>query len=237
MLLDGTGVAKEPSLALRWFLRAAEQGDAEAMNMVGRCHENGWGACVDLCAAAHWYRQSAARGHDWGEYNLANLLFDGRGIAADRSAALVWYLRAASQGHARAMNLLARCCEEGWGCSKDPRQALHWYRRSAEGGYFRGQFNYASLPGGTRFHIGGGGLVPKGGRCRESRAAICGFVFRCARSRALRSKCRSLEKSPSLIYLEGVSMNVIPRTRARFPSESGIVPEYIARHGKEHRRG
>src|ERR1700761_201088 len=46
MLLDGSGVEADERAAFGWFTRAAAQGDAEAMNMVGRCHENGWGVPV-----------------------------------------------------------------------------------------------------------------------------------------------------------------------------------------------
>jgi hypothetical protein len=128
-----------------WFERAAAQGFAEAMNMAGRCLENGWGGAVDLPAAAGWYRRAADAGLDWGQYNYANLLFDGRGLAQDQAEACVWYARAAAQGHARAMNLLARAYEEGWGVARDAAAARDWYRRSAEAGYFRAQYNHATL--------------------------------------------------------------------------------------------
>jgi uncharacterized protein len=128
-----------------WFMRAAAQGLAEALNMVGRCLENGWGGDADLASAAEWYRRAAEAGSAWGAYNHANLLFDGRGVAQDRAAACEGYRRASAQGHARAMNLLARCCEEGWGVARDPAAALVWYRRSAEAGYFRAQYNLATL--------------------------------------------------------------------------------------------
>jgi TPR repeat protein len=146
MWLEGIGVRQaDAGLALRWFNRAAGQGLAEAMNMVGRCHENGWGAPADEREAAVWYKRAAAAGSDWGQYNYAHMLFDGRGVQQDMGEALVWYARAASQGHARAMNLLARCYEEGWGADRDQVSAAVWYRRSAEAGYFRGQFNFATL--------------------------------------------------------------------------------------------
>src|ERR1700722_16963720 len=58
MLLEGRGVAMDRALALRWFTRAAQQQEAEAMNMVGRCHENGWGTPADAEAAAQWYESS-----------------------------------------------------------------------------------------------------------------------------------------------------------------------------------
>ena len=152
MLLEGTGVARDPAQAFASFTRAAASGDADAHNMLGRCHEQGWGTAVDLRKAAECYAAAAVSGHAWGEYNLGNLLFEGRGVRRDRGEALYWYGRAARRGHARAMNLLARCREEGWGCSPDPAQAALWYRRSAEAGYYRAQFNYALLllQGGAR---------------------------------------------------------------------------------------
>jgi hypothetical protein len=145
MHLDGVGIPLDAKRGLSWFERAARTGSPEAMNMVGRCLENGWGSAVDLEAAARWYRLSAEAAHDWGEYNYANMLFDGRGVGRDREQAVQWYRRASDQGHARAMNLLARCLEEGWGAPRNPAEAYEWYRRSAEAGYFRAQYNYATL--------------------------------------------------------------------------------------------
>lgn len=145
MLLAGMGMERDERAAFGWFARAAAQGDAEASNMVGRCHENGWGVPVNLERAAASYHASARGRHDWGQYNYGNLLFDGRGVPPDRPQALRWFLLAASQGHGRAMNLLARCLEEGWGCRRDIGEAAYWYERSARSGYFRGQFNYAML--------------------------------------------------------------------------------------------
>jgi TPR repeat protein len=145
MLLDGTGVAKDEAAALGWFKTAARSGDADAMNMAGRCLENGWGAPKNNSEAADWYRRSAQAGHDWGEYNYANMLFDGLGVPIDPPGAVAWYGKAAAQGHGRAMNQLGRCCDEGWGIARDHATAADWYRRSAETGYFRGQFNHALM--------------------------------------------------------------------------------------------
>jgi hypothetical protein len=145
MLLAGSGLERDERAAFGWFSRAAGQGDAEAMNMVGRCRENGWGVPVDLERAAASYLASAEADHDWGQYNFGNLLFDGRGVAPDLPQALRWYLRAASQGHGRAMNMVARCLEAGWGCQRSVEDAAYWYGQSAKSGYFRGQFNHALL--------------------------------------------------------------------------------------------
>jgi TPR repeat protein len=126
-------------------MTAARDGEVEAMNMVGRCHENGWGVPANTALAAVWYDKAASRGDAWAQYNLGHLLLDGNGVAQDHAVAFGWYTRAASQGHARAMNLVAVCHERGWGTPQDAAQAAAWYQRSAEAGYFRGEFNYATL--------------------------------------------------------------------------------------------
>jgi hypothetical protein len=131
--------------AFVWFARAARSGDADALNMLGRCYENGWGTPTSMNRAAELYLQAAEAGHAWAQYNLGHLLLDGNGVARDLAGAFRWYARAAGQGHERAMNLLARCYEEGWGVARDAKCARDWYRRSALGGYFRGCYNYATL--------------------------------------------------------------------------------------------
>jgi hypothetical protein len=171
-------VALDQDAAFWWFRRAADQADAEAMNMVGRCHEHGWGTPLDLLGAAARYRASAERHHDWGQYNLGNLLFDGRGVARDPGQALTWYLRASRRGHARAMNLLGRCLEQGWGCARSPGDALHWYRQSAHAGYFRGQFNYAAVLAERGLAVAAAAWFWQAARCGNApiRRAIAGVL-------------------------------------------------------------
>ena len=146
ILLDGSGgVARDQAAAVDWFRIAAAAGEAEGMNMLGRCHELGWGVAADQAAAAAWFRRAAEAGLDWGQYNFGNMLFRGRGVAEDRAAALRWYRAAAAQGHAKAINMVARFLEEGWEAEPDSREAARLYALSAERGDFRGQFNLAAL--------------------------------------------------------------------------------------------
>lgn len=146
ILLDGLGgVPQDRMAAAEWFRSAAEAGDAEGMNMLGRCHELGWGVPADAKMAAAWFRRAAEAGLDWGQYNLGNMHFRGRGVARDRAEALRWYRRAAAQGHAKAINMVARYLEEGWEGPRDPARAARLYALSAERGDFRGQFNLATL--------------------------------------------------------------------------------------------
>jgi TPR repeat protein len=145
ILLDGTGIERDPPLALVWFQIAARNGHLMSSNMLGRCHEHGWGCEADAEKAAGFYRQAAEGELDWGYYNLGNLLATGRGVNKDQARALACYRKAADLGHAKSMNLLGRYLEEGVCCGQDLPLAYDCYRRSAEGGDFRGQFSHAAV--------------------------------------------------------------------------------------------
>ena len=143
MLLHGNSPVKSQAAALAWFEHAGKTGDAEAINMVGRCLENGWGTDVDAEQAFSCYGYAAKLGDSRAQYNVGHMYLEGKGVPRDAERAAHWYAQAALQGHARAMNSLARCYEEGWGVIVDMHRANDWYRRSAEAGYFRAQYNWA----------------------------------------------------------------------------------------------
>lgn len=140
-LLHGHGVAADPEAALRWFKIAARTGDAEALNMVGRCYELGWGVPVDCREAADWFRRAAEKGNSWGAFNLALLYAEGRGVLADERQAVTLLVRAARSANPKAMTWLGAHRE----ATARPRSAAFWFRLAAQGGCFRGQFHHGRL--------------------------------------------------------------------------------------------
>jgi uncharacterized protein len=140
-LLDGGDAAG----ALHWFHQAARQGLPAAINMVGRCLDQGWGAPESPALAAPWFEAAARAGHDWGRYNLATLLALGRGVAQDRPRALALFRLAAAQGHAKSMTMIGSFHEDGWAVPRNLRLAAYHYARGAEAGDFRGAFNHARM--------------------------------------------------------------------------------------------
>ncbi len=141
MLLD----AGQAEAGFGWFRAAAAQEHLQAINMVGRCHDLGWGTPIDKAEAARWYLIAARRGLDWGMYNYATLLALGAGVAEDKAAALVWFQRAAALGNAKAINFVGSFYEDGWVVEHDLASAAACYARAAAGGDFRGQFNHARM--------------------------------------------------------------------------------------------
>ncbi len=145
MQLDGYGTRRDPEAAFRWFGIAALSKRADAINMLGRCHELGWGTPVDYAKAVDCYREAAEKSYDWAQYNLGCRLLDGKDVGRDPDKAFELFTRAVAQGHVKSLNMLGRCCEHGWGCPQDMTEAVRWYRRSAEEGDFRGQYRYGQV--------------------------------------------------------------------------------------------
>lgn len=145
MLLDGHGMARDSAAAYRWFEIAARSNRADALNLLGRCHELGWGAAVDISIAAQKYRSAAEQSYDWAQFNLACLLLDGQGIARDPDEALALLSAAAAQGHVKSLNMIGLCHENGWGCPPDAKAASHWFHRAAEAGDSAGNTALADI--------------------------------------------------------------------------------------------
>lgn len=145
MLLDGVELAKDARAGFGWFMRAAAQGHAMALNMVGRCYDLGWGTAVDKARAAECFRAAAERGLPEAMYNYATLLALGDGVAQDRATALAWLRKAAARGFAKAENFVGSFHEDGWATPVDLLAAAQCYKRAADGGDFRGCFNHARM--------------------------------------------------------------------------------------------
>jgi TPR repeat protein len=63
MYANGVGVSQDFVLAMQWYRRAAEAGDAEANCYIGELYENGQGVSRDYRQAMGWYRKAADAGN------------------------------------------------------------------------------------------------------------------------------------------------------------------------------
>ena len=143
MLLDGHGVKRDLNAAFRWFGIAANADDTDGINMLGRCHELGWGTAINLVEAKNCYQRAAAKNHQWAQFNLATMMLresDAPGVVA---TALMLLVRSARQGNAKAMNMIGQYREFGWTAPINIPSAIRWYRRAADRGCFRGAAHLA----------------------------------------------------------------------------------------------
>jgi TPR repeat protein len=67
------GGGKDYDAAMRWYLKAVEDGDAIANWNIGRLYEFGFGVPKDLATAKSWYQKAADKGVLEAQDSLANL--------------------------------------------------------------------------------------------------------------------------------------------------------------------
>ena len=88
--------------ALRIFRQLANQGNANAQNLLGIIYENGRGIPRSYLEAAKWYRKAADQGDANAQYNLGVMYGTGQSVPQDFVLAHMWFNLAAKQGDSTA---------------------------------------------------------------------------------------------------------------------------------------
>jgi hypothetical protein len=96
------GVKVDYSAAKRYFLIAANHGNARAMANVGWIYENGFGVQKDYLQAKDWYEKADAHGDVIADWNLGRLYEFGWGVEKNLDVAKTWYQRGLDKGDSRA---------------------------------------------------------------------------------------------------------------------------------------
>ena len=122
---DGTKIDKKE--AVKWLLKASEQGHADSRFKLGWMYANGLIVRQDYFVAAKYYRLAATfNNHTDAQYRMGELHFNGRGVEHDYGKAISYYRQAANKGHAAAQFILSAMYEEGWGVKRDLVTAYVW---------------------------------------------------------------------------------------------------------------
>ncbi|MDP4658109.1 MAG: sel1 repeat family protein [Opitutales bacterium] len=77
--------------AVRWFRKAAEQGDPDGEYYVGRAYDSGKGVSEDKVQAVKWYRKAAEKGVAIAQYMLGHAYETGEGVAKDEIEAYAYF--------------------------------------------------------------------------------------------------------------------------------------------------
>jgi TPR repeat protein len=134
-----------PSEEVSKYIKAAEQGDADAQFNLGVMYDKGQGVAQDYSQAADWYRKAAEQGNANAQYNLGVMYLNGQGAPQDDSQAANWFRKAAEQGSANSQYNLGYMYRNGQGVPQDDSQAVNWYRKAAEQGNAMAQHNLGSM--------------------------------------------------------------------------------------------
>ncbi len=71
--INGSGVPRNYSEAVKWFRKAANQGVPTAQERLGYCYENGLGVTKDISLAVSWYRKAAENNYSLARNRLKAL--------------------------------------------------------------------------------------------------------------------------------------------------------------------
>ncbi|WP_314252108.1 tetratricopeptide repeat protein, partial [Eikenella halliae] len=83
---------------VRWYRKAAEQGDAEAQFNLGAMYATGRGVRQNYAEAGKWFRQAAEQGYAEAQYNLGAMYFTGGGVHQDFHLSKEWFGKACDGG-------------------------------------------------------------------------------------------------------------------------------------------
>lgn len=120
--------------AVSLFETAARSGSAEALNMMGRAYERGWGVRRNSSVAARYFQSAAEKGYGWGMFNLADLYLSGEVGEKNPLIAYGLYVEAARKGVAKALNMLGLLHEDGLSGQLDPKEAETFFHAAAMAG-------------------------------------------------------------------------------------------------------
>ena len=116
--------------ALAWLERAAAQGRASAMSLLGWAYSTGELVQRDDKRAFGYFSDAAKLGDAAAQNNVGQLYETGRGVEANGGEAFSWYKRAAEAGLGSAQVNLARCYIEGRGTEVNRDAAKFWLEQA-----------------------------------------------------------------------------------------------------------
>lgn len=129
--MEGKGIEKNEEEALKWYRKAAEQGDADSEYAIGQYYEYDGN---DIKLAIEWYRKAAEQGYVDAQMKMKDCYENGEGLEKDLTQAFEWAEKAAIQGNIKAQCYLGKCYKEGVGVKADKDKAIEWYEKAAEQG-------------------------------------------------------------------------------------------------------
>src|SRR6266567_4665956 len=145
----------DDAAAVKWFLKAADAGNATAQCFLGSVYDEGWVAHENHQAvrwyrknpqeALRWYRKSAEKGYAPAQFFLGAMYGKGSGGETNLQEAVEWFTLAAEQGLAAAQRKLGYCYYFGEGVPSNFVTSAKWLLRAAKQGNADAQCHLAAL--------------------------------------------------------------------------------------------
>ncbi|WP_405383150.1 zinc-ribbon domain-containing protein [Phascolarctobacterium sp.] len=126
---------------VEWFRKAAEQGNARAQYLLGRCFWSGDGVVQDEKEAVMWFQKAANQDYARAQATMGDAYNLGRGVKRNLELSVEWMRKAANQGLPYAQYCLGFSYFRGDGVTKDEVEAVRWYEKAVAQGYAAAMVN------------------------------------------------------------------------------------------------
>jgi len=83
-----TAVPQDDAIAVAWYRKAADQGNAMAQTNLGEMYEKGKGVPQYYMIAVTWYRKAADQGNARAQTNLGKMYEESNGVEQDYAIAM-----------------------------------------------------------------------------------------------------------------------------------------------------
>jgi len=117
---------------VKWAQRAADQGNAEGMWIMGLAYEHGRGVDTNSTKAVEYYQKGAELGNDQAMNSYAAYISRGNVPGKTAKDAFELIKLAAEKGNVLAMRNLGHCYQFEEGTRHDMKQAIFWYEKYLE---------------------------------------------------------------------------------------------------------
>ena len=131
---DGEGVLKNPSMAMKWLTKAADDGYAKAQLALGAMYLTGDSERMidqNYSLSEKYLLMAAEKDNADAQGFLSMLYID----MEEYDKALIWARKASQLNQPWALYSLGRIYDEGLGVETNHLEGLKWFERAAEAGY------------------------------------------------------------------------------------------------------
>lgn len=128
------GIPINNEMAIKWYTKAADQGDIEMSYHLGHLYQYGSNVKKDITKAIKFYKQAADYGYAPAEHSLGVIYQYGDGGTTEKSKAFDLFERAAKKGYVQSQMSLAQMYQSGDGINQDLILAAKWYEQAAKSG-------------------------------------------------------------------------------------------------------
>ena len=129
------GLEKNPPRAATWYIKAAEQGFADAQCALGNAYLYADGVMINATKARGWFEKCLAQGNPEAYYGLGRIYWNGEGVPVKHEHAFELFSKGVEHNDVLSMWALGQMYFDGNYVDQDYRRAReYWYRATDKRG-------------------------------------------------------------------------------------------------------